>query len=142
MDPKAVHDELLRQFQGLIGNAGADAVANMLESASRPAQRTIAAVMSLVTLVIVSMGMFSALQDALNLVWRTSEKAGTALWGAIQSKFLSFILVHRHGVSPAGHPHRERLVGGLEQIHWSLDVTLPCYPSNLDHSKCLVQNPG
>ena len=93
VDEKIVQDEVFGQFQGLIGKSGAEAVANMLESASQPVQGTIATVVSLVTLVIVSMGMFSELQDALNLIWRIQPKKSAALWGAIKSRFFSFILV-------------------------------------------------
>lgn len=90
VDKNIVQDEVLGQVQGLPGQSGAAAVANMLESAGQPVQGTIATVVSLVTLVIVSMGMFSELQDALNLIWRIPT---VALWSAIKGRFLSFILV-------------------------------------------------
>lgn len=90
VDKNIVQDEMLGQVQGLPGQSGAAAVANMLESAGQPVQGTIATVVSLVTLVIVSMGMFSELQDALNLIWRIPT---VALWSAIKGRFLSFILV-------------------------------------------------
>ena len=93
VDEKVVQDEMLGQFKDLIGAPGADAIANMLESASQPVQGTIATVVSLVTLIIVSMGMFSELQDALNLMWRITPQKGAALWGAIKSRFLPFMLV-------------------------------------------------
>ena len=93
VDEKVVQDEVLGQFKDLIGTPGADAIANMLESASQPVQGTIATVVSLVTLIIVSMGMFSELQDALNLMWRITPQKGAALWGAIKSRFLPFMLV-------------------------------------------------
>lgn len=93
MDVNMVQQEVLNQFQDLIGKPGADAIANMLESASQPVQGTIATVVSLITLVIVSMGMFSELQDALNLIWQIQPKGSAALWGAIKSRFFSFILV-------------------------------------------------
>lgn len=93
VDEKVVQDEVLGQFKDLIGAPGADAIANMLESASRPVQGTIPTVVSLVTLVIVSMGMFSELQDALNLMWRITPQKGAALWGVIKSRFLPFMLV-------------------------------------------------
>ena len=93
VDEKVVQDEVLGQFKDLIGAPGADAIANMLESASQPVQGTIATVVSLVTLIIVSMGMFSELQDALNLIWRITPQKGAALWGAIKSRFLPFMLV-------------------------------------------------
>jgi len=93
VDEKVVQDEVLGRFKGLIGTPGADAVANMLESASQPVQGAIATVVSLVTLIIVSMGMFSELQDALNLMWRITPKKNAALWDAIKSRFLPFMLV-------------------------------------------------
>jgi membrane protein len=98
VDEKVVQEELLGRFQGLMGKAGADTIANMLESAGQPVQGTIATVVGLVTLVIVSMGMFSELQDALNLIWRIKPKKRDALWSALKSRFLSFILVISTGV--------------------------------------------
>ena len=98
VDEKMVQEEVLGQFQGLIGKSGADTIANMLESAGQPVQGTIATVVGLVTLVIVSTGMFSELQDALNLIWRIKPKKRDALWSALKSRFLSFILVIGTGV--------------------------------------------
>jgi membrane protein len=89
----AVKDELRDQFQGLIGKPGAEAVANMLDSASQPVHGGIATIVSLVTLVVVSMGMFGELQDALNLIWRIPGKRSTMVWRALKSRLLSFILV-------------------------------------------------
>jgi membrane protein len=93
VDETVVQDEMLGQFKDLIGAPGADAIANMLKSASQPVQGTIPTVVSLVTLIIVSMGMFSELQDALNLMWRVTPKKNAALWGAIKSRFFPFMLV-------------------------------------------------
>lgn len=98
VDEKVVQDEVLGQFKDFIGAPGADAIANMLESASRPVQGTIPTVVSLITLVIVSMGMFSELQDALNLMWRITPKKNATLWDAIKSRFLPFMLVIGTGV--------------------------------------------
>src|SRR6185437_11492889 len=81
----------------------------------RQLQGTIATVVSLVTLVIVSMGMFSELQDALNLIWRITPKKNTALWGAIKSRFLPHAR-NRHRLSSSGLTHHECLSVCLEQI--------------------------
>jgi membrane protein len=97
-DEKSVREEVRGQSQGLIGKPGADAIAEMLESAGQPVQSTIATVVGLVTLVIVSTGMFSELQDALNLIWRTKSTKSDALWDALKSRILSFILVIGTGV--------------------------------------------
>lgn len=90
VNEKVVRDEALGQFKELMGAPGADAIANMLASASQPVQGTIPTVVSLV---IVSMGMFSELQDAFNLIWRMTPQKGAALWGVIKSRFLPFMLV-------------------------------------------------
>lgn len=93
IDVATVQDELRDQFQALIGKSGAEAIANMLHSASQPVQGSIATIVSLITLVVVSMGMFSELQDSLNLIWRIPGKRSTMLWRALKSRLLSFILV-------------------------------------------------
>jgi membrane protein len=93
IDEAAVQGELRDQFQSLIGKPGAEAIANMLHSASRPVQGGIATILSLVTLMVVSMGMFSELQDALNLIWRIPGKRSSVLCRALKSRLLSFILV-------------------------------------------------
>lgn len=77
----------------MIGAPGADASANILASASRPVRGTIPTVVSLITLVILSMGIFSELQDAFDLIWRMTPQKGTALWGIIKRRFLPFMLV-------------------------------------------------
>jgi membrane protein len=93
VDERTLQREVISQFQGLLGQPGAEAIAKMLASARHPKHSTIATVLSLVTLVVVSMGMFSELQDALNLIWRIPGTEGPGLWGEIKSKFLSFMLV-------------------------------------------------
>jgi membrane protein len=93
VDESMVREEVLSQFQSLFGQAGADSLENMLESANQPTQGTIAAVVSVVTLILASMGMFSELHDALNLIWRVPATEGAAIWGAVKSRFLSFLLL-------------------------------------------------
>jgi membrane protein len=93
VDEDAVQRELLAQFENLIGTAGAEAMAKMLQSAGQPAHGTIATLMSLGTLLVVSMGMFGELQDALNFIWRIPEKRSSVLWQALRTRLLSFILV-------------------------------------------------
>jgi membrane protein len=92
-DEDAVQRELLGQFEGLIGKPGAEAMANMLHSAGHPVHGTIATLVSLVTLLVVSMGMFSELQDALNFIWRIPGTGSSVLWEALRKRLLSFILV-------------------------------------------------
>jgi len=93
VDENAMRGAVLSQFQGLLGQPGAEAIASMLESARQPTQGSIAMVLSLFTLVVVSMGMFTELQDALNLIWRIPEKRSAAFWRVLKNRVLSFVLV-------------------------------------------------
>ena len=94
VDELLVEDELLRQLQELIGEKGANALTPMVHSAGHPVHGTLATVISLITLVIVSMGMFSELQDALNFIWRIpGHRRSSALWGLLRTRLFSFLLV-------------------------------------------------
>ncbi len=92
-DKTAVQGELLAQFENLVGTAGAEAMAKMLQSAGQPTHGAIATLVSLFTLLVVSMGMFSELQNALNLIWRIPGKGGSAIWRGVRTRLLSFVLV-------------------------------------------------
>jgi membrane protein len=92
-DKEVVQEELLGQFEGLMGTPGAEAMANMLRSAGHPVNGTIATLVSLFTLLLVSMGMFSELQDALNLIWRIPGTSSSGLWRALRTQLVSFMLV-------------------------------------------------
>ncbi|MGH7180851.1 MAG: YihY/virulence factor BrkB family protein, partial [Nitrospiraceae bacterium] len=93
VDEEAVHVELLRQFEDLIGKPGSEAMANMLHSTGLQMQGTIATVITFAILIIVSTGMFSELLDALNLIWRVPVKGWSAFWMAAKGRLLSFLLV-------------------------------------------------
>ena len=92
-DEEAVQEELLGQFEVLMGAPGAEAIANMLRSTNHPQYGTIATLVSLVTLLFVSMGVFNELQDALNLIWRIPTKSSSVFWRAFRTQLVSFILV-------------------------------------------------
>jgi membrane protein len=92
-DEEAVQKELLGQFEVLMGTPGAEAIAHMLRSVGHPQYGTIATLVSLVTLLFVSMGVFNELQDALNLIWRIPTKSSSVFWRALRTQLVSFILV-------------------------------------------------
>src|SRR5512134_3249230 len=56
VDESVVQGELLRQFEDLIGETGANAMTKMLHSAGHRVHGTLATLISLMTLLIVSMG--------------------------------------------------------------------------------------
>jgi membrane protein len=92
-EEEAVQIELRIQVESLVGPPAAEAMANMLLSAGQPVHGSIATLVSLVTLLVVSMGMFSELQDSLNLIWRIRSAGRSVLWGALRKRWFSFLLV-------------------------------------------------
>ena len=57
------------QLAGLLGVESAKAIEAMIHSAREPAAGTLTTILSIVTLIVVSTGMFTELQDALSLIW-------------------------------------------------------------------------
>ncbi|MEP6886881.1 MAG: YihY/virulence factor BrkB family protein [Nitrospirales bacterium] len=92
-----VEQEMREQLAGLLGAESARAIEGMVHSAREPAAGTITTILSIVTLIVVSTGMFTELQDALNLIWRIPEAHATSVWVALKSRFLSFVLVFGSG---------------------------------------------
>lgn len=81
-------------MQELIGEKGTNAIAPMLLSAGHPVHGTLATLISIISLFVVSMGMFSELQDALNLIWRIpGHPRSSALWRLLRTRLFSFLLV-------------------------------------------------
>jgi len=94
VDESVVQGELFRQLEELIGEKGTSAMTSMLHSAGHPVHGTLATLISVITLFIVSMGMFSELQDALNLIWRIPKRPrSSALLGVLRTRLFSFLLV-------------------------------------------------
>jgi membrane protein len=94
VDESVVQGELFRQLEELIGEKGTSAMTPMLYSAGHPVHGTLATLISVITLFIVSMGMFSELQDALNLIWRIPKRPrSSALLGVLRTRLFSFLLV-------------------------------------------------
>jgi len=94
LDERVVQGELIRQLEDLIGEHGANAMTPMLHSAGHPVHGTVATLISFITLFIVSMGMFSELQDALNFIWRIPYRVrSSALLGLLRTRLFSFLLV-------------------------------------------------
>jgi membrane protein len=87
-----VEQEMRGQLAGLLGVDSAKAIEGMIHGTREPTGM-ITTILSIVTLIVVSTGMFTELQDALNLIWGIPEGHATGLWIALKSRFLSFLLV-------------------------------------------------
>src|SRR5262249_10268365 len=89
----AARGEVAMQMRTLIGNEGADAVQQMIKSADRPDSGTAAAILGVVMLLFGASGVFGELQQSLNIIWEVEPKVGRGLWGIIQDRFFSFVMV-------------------------------------------------
>jgi membrane protein len=117
---EAVSGELARQLQGLLGTGGAQAIQEMMASASRTGSG-VAAVVGIVLLVLGSTGAFVELQDSLSAIWDVDKKKTNGLWAFFRARLLSFAmvgvisflllvsLVVSAGLSALGHFAEDRL---------------------------------
>jgi membrane protein len=84
---------MVDEMGGLIGSEGEEAVEAMLDSADKPKQGTVAAVLGVITLLFGASGVFGQLQESLNTIWEVKPKPGGGIWQLIRSRFLSMAMV-------------------------------------------------
>jgi membrane protein len=89
---EAARGELDTQIEGMVGPQGATAVEDIIENANQPAKGTLAAVLSVVMLIVGATGVFGQLQTAMNTIWEVEPKK-SGIWGMVRQRFLSFSLV-------------------------------------------------
>lgn len=90
---EAARGEIERQIDSVIGEQGAEAVQAMLENANRPDEGLVATILSVITLLFGASGVFGQLQESLNTIWEVAPKPGRGLWGMIQDRFFSVVMV-------------------------------------------------
>ncbi len=126
-EAEAVEAQVMAQIQGLVGIEGARFVADLIESASNPAEGLIATIIGIVTLLFGALGVFNELHNSLNIIWEIKEEKTEgflqAVKKAIFDRFLSFSMVLGIGflllvslVITAGLSATEELVGNTFPI--------------------------
>ncbi len=91
---EAARGEIYDQLVTLLGVEGAHAVQGLIESADRPAGRSVAALFGSVVFFVGATAVFAELQDALNRVWRVpAHVAQTSVWRFLRARLLSFGMV-------------------------------------------------
>jgi len=86
---EAVRGEVALQLNGLLGDAGANAVEAMLSGADHPRQGVIATVFGIGLLVFAALGVVIQLKDALNTIWDVQSPPGSTLWQFARSYLIS-----------------------------------------------------
>jgi membrane protein len=88
---EAARGQIFDQMRSLIGNEGARAMQDMVQSANaHPATGLIATVTGVVTLLFGASGIFGQLQTSLNIIWGVEPKPGRGIGGIVRDRFLSF----------------------------------------------------
>jgi membrane protein len=84
---------LVNEARELIGDRGADTVQTLLKNAQKPASGVFASLVAFVTLLFGASGVFSELQDALNLMWDVKSQTASGFKGMIRQRLFSFGMV-------------------------------------------------
>ena len=89
----AAQGQIVHQLQGLVGKDPAEAIEAMLASSRKPAEGTIATLISVALLFFGASNIFTQLQDSLNTIWEVAPKPGRGIKGIIKDRILSFGMV-------------------------------------------------
>ena len=92
--PDVVQQDILAQLRLLLGDAGAEAVRDLLGSAKYAGRSAFSTVAGIVAVFVGATSVFAELQSALHRIWRTPPHSVVeGLWRALRSRLLSFGLV-------------------------------------------------
>lgn len=89
----AARGEIHRQIQGLVGDAGAQVVENMVDSAARPGRGVRATIIGVAVLIFAATGAFAELQAALNAFWKAKPRRIHGVLAYLRTRFISFAMV-------------------------------------------------
>jgi membrane protein len=84
---------LVNEARQLIGNRGAETAQTLLKNAQKPASGVFASVVAFVTLLFGASGVFTELQDALNVIWDVKGQSSSGLVGMVKQRLFSFGMV-------------------------------------------------
>ena len=96
----AVRGHLDDQLKSCIGAQAAESVQSMVQSASKPSDGWMGAVIGFVTLMLGASGVFGQLKDALNTIWEVKPKGGAGPMGFVRKRLLNFGMVLVIGLLP------------------------------------------
>ena len=85
---------ITEELHTVMGSSVANSITEMLANASKhKGGGTIAAIVSVVTLILGAAGVFGNLKDALNTIWNVETKPAVGIMGFIKQRFLSMAMV-------------------------------------------------
>jgi len=93
LQKEAVEGEIYSVLQGFIGNDSAAQLQDVIRNASLGNKSNIAAVISIITLLIGATTVFAEIQDSINTIWGLKAKPKRGWVKFLQNRFLSFSVV-------------------------------------------------
>jgi len=89
----AVRSVIFDQLHALMGEEGAEAVQDMLATASEPSTGGIATIISVLGLMLGATTAFGELQADLDRIWRAPPDEGSGVWHLLRTRLLSFGMI-------------------------------------------------
>jgi membrane protein len=89
----AARGEIHHQLQGLLGDAGAKVIEDMVDSAAKPGRGLVATLVGVAVLLFAATGVFAELQSALNAFWKARPHHGSGVVAFIRTRVVSFAMV-------------------------------------------------
>jgi membrane protein len=91
---QASQGEIFGGVRRLLGDDGARSIEGLVHSASlKPHAGLVATVLGFVTLIFGASGVFTQLQQSLNIIWRVTTEPGKGVWVFIRRRLLTFSMV-------------------------------------------------
>src|SRR5688572_15855628 len=93
----AARGQIFDQMKGLIGPDGAIMLETIVKGAADKSTGIFATILSIMLLVLGSLGVFVELQESLNIIWGVEPRPGRGIWGFIKTRITSFSMVAATG---------------------------------------------
>ena len=90
---EAARGEISKQITYLIGKDGAEMIQTIVKGASNKVTGIFAGIVSIIFLIIGSIGVFLELQESLNTIWGIESRPGRGIWGFLKNRLVSFSMV-------------------------------------------------
>lgn len=90
---EAIEGSIFSQLQGFVGEQAALQIQQLIKNAAVSGQSTLATVISVVTLIFTSTGVFTEIQDSINHIWNLKAKPSKGFIKLILNRLISFSMV-------------------------------------------------